>query len=148
MISYLCFIVTAAARFLLYAPLHQTKRYTHKNYWRQIWCYRKCTGLDNSRQPSYNSLAMIPFNYALWETLNYGVHVKNQHSPQELEDNIWRETANISRQQLYCASRNIFKTCQACLQAGGQQMYAFVSSKASVIAVLSTDLTSGIFCTW
>jgi hypothetical protein len=51
----------------------------------------KVHSLDNSRQPSYNSLRMIPFNYALWETLNYGVRVKNQHSLQELQDNIcWK----------------------------------------------------------
>jgi len=65
---------------------------------------------------------MIRFNYALWETLNYGVHVNNQYSLQELKDNIWTESANISRQQLYWVSRNIFKTCQACSEAGGQQM--------------------------
>ena len=80
----------------------------------------KVYSLDNSRQPSYNSLPMIPFKYALWETMNYGVHVKNQHSLQELKDNIWTETANVSRQQLYCVSRNIFKTCQTCLEAEGQ----------------------------
>jgi hypothetical protein len=71
-------------------------------------------GLGENRQPTQNSLPMILFNYALWETLKYRVYVNNQHSLHKLKDNIWTETANISRQQLHCVSRNIFKNCKAC----------------------------------
>lgn len=45
-------------------------------------------GLGENRQPTQNSLPMILFNYALWETLKYRVYVNNQHSLHKLKDNI------------------------------------------------------------
>jgi hypothetical protein len=61
-------------------------------------------------------------HYYLWRTLKGRGFVKNLHSFKELKGNIWIGTANISKQELQCVSRNIFRSCKARFKAGGQHI--------------------------
>lgn len=73
-------------------------------------------GLWPPRSPDLN-----PCDYYLWGTLKDRVYVNSPHSLQELKENIQREIADVSSAELRHVWRNIFRRCEACLEAGGQQ---------------------------
>ena len=72
--------------------------------------------------------------YYLRGTLKGRVCMNNPHSSQELDDNIWRGIDNISRQELRYVSKNTFRKCEACLEAGGQHFETLQWYKVSLIA--------------
>jgi hypothetical protein len=55
-----------------------------------------------------------------------GFYVNNPRALQELNGDVQRETADISRQALSCVSRN-----EVCVEAGGRHFETFVRSKVS-----------------
>jgi len=56
----------------------------------------------------------------LSEELREGENMQDKpHSLQELKDNIQREVTNSCKQELCWLLRNVFRRCDACLEAGG-----------------------------
>jgi len=45
---------------------------------------------------------------------------------QELKENIQREVADVLKAELRHVWRNIFRRCEACLEAGGQHFEPFL----------------------
>ena len=108
----------------------------------------KVYSLDNSWEPSYYSLPINPFNYALWKTLNYTVHVHNQHSLQELKRQYLNGNCQHFKTKALLCVKKYFQNLPGLLRSWRSADVGFVSSMASVIAALSTDMTSWMVCTW
>jgi len=47
------------------------------------------------------------------------------------EDNIQRETTNLSRKGVHYVSKNIFRRCEACSEAGDKHSETLVQNKVS-----------------
>ena len=78
----------------------------------------------------------------LWQTIEYRVCANNPHYLQELQATIQRETAYISRWQLYHVSRNIFIRCKPYLKAGGWHFEILPWNKVSWTAAENLTLNS------
>ena len=58
-------------------------------------------------------------------------HWNKPHSMQVKEDNIQRETTNLSRKGVHYVSKNIFRRCEACSEAGDKHSETLVQNKVS-----------------
>jgi hypothetical protein len=69
-------------------------------------------GLWPPQSPDLN-----PCDFYLWGKLKDKVYVNNPHTLDELKDNIRVEISHITREELRHVAGNIFRRCEACLQA-------------------------------
>jgi len=85
------------------------------------------TFFDTTNSDRYVKLILMPLFGGLisWETgkPTYTLHV--------LEDSIRKETLSISRKELCRVSRNIFRSCRPCLEAGDRHSKTSVWNKMS-----------------
>jgi hypothetical protein len=71
-------------------------------------------GLWHPRSPDLNLC-----DFYLWGKLKDKVYGKNPHTLDELKDNIRVKISHITREELRHVAGNIFRKCEACLQAEG-----------------------------
>lgn len=92
-------------------------------------CFEKrysATGLRPSGSPDSN-LWWLLYGACIVHT----VYMNSTHESQELKENIWRQTAYVSRQELCHVWKNIFRSFQACLEARVPHFETLLWHKAS-----------------
>jgi hypothetical protein len=62
------------------------------------------------------------------------VYVNNPHTLDELKDNIRVEISHITREEIHRVAGNIFKRCEACLQAEGRHLEIILKDKVDFVS--------------
>lgn len=78
-------------------------------------------------------------------------HHHHQHRLQELKETTEREIANISKQELCCLLRSVFRRCKNCLQVGGWHLKTLLWSKVNTTGEEKQTLSSWqmqAVCVW
>jgi hypothetical protein len=63
-----------------------------------------------------------------------GIQQNNPHTLDELKDNIRVEISRITREELHCVAGNIFRRCEACLQAEGRHFDILLKDKVGFVS--------------
>jgi hypothetical protein len=77
-----------------------------------------------------------PCDFYLWGKLKDKVYVNNPHTPDELKDNILVEISHYTREKLRRVAGNIFRKCEACLQAEGRHFEILLWDEVGCVCVL------------
>jgi hypothetical protein len=89
-------------------------------------------GLWPPRSPDLNSCYFF-----LWGRLKDKVYVKNPHTLDELKSSIRVEISHITREELRRVAGNIFRRCEACLQAEGRHFEILLQDKVGFVCFMS-----------
>jgi hypothetical protein len=75
-----------------------------------------------------------PCDFYLWGKQKDNVYVNNPHTLDELKDNIWFEISNITREEICRVAGNIFRRCEAYLQAEARHLEIVLQNKVGFVS--------------